>query len=222
MNSDTVWEEYKEPVPVSSQPILYDDEKYIVFSICHGEFGGTIFFYNKLTHKIHYTESTCANSVQKIGEKYLVYSSLAHMIGFIELKEVSDPEKLPIVALQNINKPKNGKILGYTDRTKIAKSIFSYSFLTSSGLFKFKNRTMYLLDMNDDTFLAEIENSTIRIINPLFNRELNNHGTITTNYEGTILVNLKYYLDSGKYREYACLILKDNQLIKLDWNEKHR
>ncbi len=92
LNSDTVWEEYKEPVPVSSQPILYDDEKYIVFSICHGEFGGTIFFYNKLTHKIHYTESTCANSVQKIGEKYLVYSSLAHMIGFIELKEVSDPE----------------------------------------------------------------------------------------------------------------------------------
>ena len=80
---------------------------------------------------------------------------------------------------------------------------------------------MYLLDMKDDTFLAEIENNTIRIINPLLSKRIRNYGTTITNYEGTIIVNLKYYLDSGKYREYACNILKDNKFIKLDWNEKH-
>jgi hypothetical protein len=51
---------------------IFEDNDYIVSSICHGEWGGTLFFKNKSTRKVYETECTCAFDVQKEDDGYLV------------------------------------------------------------------------------------------------------------------------------------------------------
>jgi hypothetical protein len=65
LNSDNVWLDYTVSVPFASQPKLFEDSNYISFCDCQGEFGGTVFFYNKTTNKTYFTEATCANSILK-------------------------------------------------------------------------------------------------------------------------------------------------------------
>lgn len=73
---------------------LYKDEKYEVWKSCSGEWGGTVYFKNKQTGIIHYAIATCPVSVNKIDGKYYVSNSLSHMIGFSDILEIADPEKM--------------------------------------------------------------------------------------------------------------------------------
>lgn len=74
--------------------LLYKDEKYEVWKSCSGEWGGTVYFKNRQNNVIHYAVATCPVSVNKINGKYYVSNSLAHMIGFSEILEIADPEKM--------------------------------------------------------------------------------------------------------------------------------
>lgn len=220
LSSDNVWLDHTSFVPFTSQPKLFEDNNYISFCDCHGEWGGTVYFYSKITKKIYYTEATCANSILKKDDKYLILSHLGHLIGSTELKSVAYPDKLSLVDLKNTNKTFQGLALGYSDSSKAAKTIFNYYYIQIYSSFNYQNRTIYLVNWSGETFLAEINNNVLEIVNPLFNREIYTHNPLTTNYDNTILMNLDYY-GISKEREVSCIIIKDNQLIKLDWNEKH-
>ena len=220
LSTGNTWVDYNTPVPFTHQPKLFDDSLYISFCDCHGEWGGTVYFYNKATNKIYFTEATCANSILKKNNKYLVLSHLGHMMGSTELKEISYPDKLSEVDLKNANKTFQGQALGYADSSKAAKTIFNYYEIQIFASFIYQGRTIYLVYWRDETFLAEIENNTIKIVNPLFNREVYTHDPITNSYGNTVLMNLDFY-GIGVEREVSCVIIKDNELIKLDWNEKH-
>lgn len=220
LNSENVWLDYTASVPFTSQPKLFEDNNYISFCDCHGEFGGTVYFYSKTTKKIYFTEATCANSIIKKDNEYLVLSHLGHMMGSTELKAIAYPDKLSLVDLKNTNKTFQGQALGYSDSSKAAKTIFNYYEIQIFSSFTYKSRTIYLVNWRDETFFAEILNNAIQIVNPLFNREIHTHDPITTNYDNTILMNLDFY-GIAREREVSCIIVKDNQLIKLDWNEKH-
>lgn len=74
--------------------LLYKDEKYEVWKSCSGEWGGTVYFKNKQTGIIHYAIATCPVSINKIDGKYYVSNSLSHMIGFSDILEIDDPEKM--------------------------------------------------------------------------------------------------------------------------------
>jgi hypothetical protein len=84
------WKAYATEIPLKKQPKLFEDEKYICFFDCHGEWGGTVYFYNynKNTSKTYFTEATCANTITKKDNKYYVLSKLGHMMGSAELKEI--------------------------------------------------------------------------------------------------------------------------------------
>ncbi|NVN96500.1 MAG: hypothetical protein HXX18_14585 [Bacteroidetes bacterium] len=236
LNSDNVWLDYTASVPFTGQPKLFEDSSYISFCDCHGEWGGTVYFYNKTTKKIYFTEATCANSILKKNNEYLVLSHLGHMEGSTELKAITNPDKLSLVDLKNTNKPFQGQLslvdlenmnktfqvqaLGNADSSKAANTIFEYYDIQIFSSFTYQGKTLYLVYWRDKTFLAELKNNTIQIVNPLFNRELYTHNPITTNYDNTILMNLDYY-GIAREREVSCIIIKDNQLIKFDWNEKH-
>ena len=220
LNSDNIWLDYTVSVPFTSQPKLFEDSNYISFCDCQGEWGGTVYFYNKTTKKIYFTEATCANSILKKGNEYLVLSHLGHMMGTTELKAIANPDKLSLVDLKNTNKTFKGQALGYAENSKGAKIIFNYDDIQIFASFTYQGKTIYLVYWKDETFLAEIKNNAIQIVNPLFNRELYTHHPVTTNYDNTILMNLDFY-GIAKEREVSCIIIKDNQLIKLDWNEKH-
>ena len=69
-------------------------------------------------------------------------------------------------------------------------------------------------------FLAEMENNTVKIVNPLFNSEIIAHKPVTTIYSDAILINMAYYR-IGRDREVTCILIKDDELIKIDWNKKY-
>lgn len=220
LNSENIWTEYQTEVPFSNQPKLFEDNSYISFCDCHGEWGGTVYFYNKQTKKIHYTEATCANSIIKKNDKYYVLSKLGHMMGSTDLEEITNPDKLPTIELKQTNKTFQGEALGYTDTSKVAKSVFNYYEIQIFSSFIYNDRTIYLVNWRDETFLAEIENSVIKIVNPLFNKEFYTHNPITTAYDKITLINFDFY-GIAREREVYCIIIKDGKLTKLNWNEKH-
>jgi hypothetical protein len=218
LNKEDKWIEYSHDLPFTNQPKLFEDESYISFRDCFGEWGGTVYFFNKNNKKIFYTEATCANSILKRENKYFVLSHLGHMLGSAELKEISNPEKLSQVDIKKINKTVKGEALGYLDKSHASKKVFNWDYIQIFSSFKYENRTFYLVYYESETFLAEINNNTIYLVNPLFNNGFYTHQPITTSYDKTVLINLDFYMIGGE-REISCIIIKDNKFIKLDWNE---
>lgn len=94
---------------------MFSDEKFIVYRKCSGEFGGTIYFYDRQSKETYFTESTCANTVIKRNGQYQILSHLGHMMGTSEIKIIDNPKKL--------TKAKKGQLkfeqgsLGYKDKT---------------------------------------------------------------------------------------------------------
>ena len=78
-----------------------------------------------------------------------------------------------------------------------------------------------MVNWQDRTFLSEIRKKDIIIVDPLFNSDLYTHDPITTQYEnGVILMNLDFY-GLGREREVSMIIIKDKEITKIDWNNKH-
>ena len=219
LDSEKKWVKYEKFVPLKNQPKLFEDSDYISFCDCHGEWGGTVYFYNKSTGKLYFTEATCANSIRK-NDEYLVLSHLGHGMGSSKLKSIGFPDNLSQTDIKKVNTTHNGEALGYTDKSTESKIVFDYYWIQIFSSFSYQMQTIYMVYWSDRTFLAEIENNTIKIINPLFNRELYTHDPITATYDDIVLMNLDFYGIARK-REVSCMVIRDKQIIKLDWNEMH-
>lgn len=68
------WTILKIRLPFRRQPKLFEDGEFMVFSDCFGEFGGTVYFFERETGDI-FTEATCANSVWRVQGRYFVIKS---------------------------------------------------------------------------------------------------------------------------------------------------
>jgi hypothetical protein len=220
LNPENKWTEYDRFIPLKNQPKLFEDSSYIAFRDCHGEWGGTVYFYSKSTGKIFFTEATCANSIRKTDE-YLALSHSGHMMGNSILKSIGLPDNLSQTDTDKVNTMHNGQALGYTDKSTEPKTVFDWWEILAFSSFSYQEKTVYMVNWRDRTFLAEIENNVIKIINPLFNNDLYTHNPITATYDDTVLMNLDFW-GTGREREISCIIIKDGQLIKLDWNKMHR
>jgi hypothetical protein len=216
LSPENKWTEYDRFIPLKNQPKLFEDSSYIAFRDCHGEWGGTVYFYSKSTEKIFFTDATCANSIRK-KDGYLVLSHLGHMMGSSELKSIGLPDNLSQTDIDKVNTTHNGEALGYTDRSAESKTVFSYWEILIFSSFVYQEKTIYMANWHDRTFLAEIENNVIKIINPLFSDDLYTHDPVTMMYGDTVLMNLDFW-GIGREREISCIIIKDGQFIKLDWN----
>ena len=220
LNSENKWTKYDKFIPLKNHPKLFEDNNYIAFRDCHGEWGGTVYFYNKSTEKIYFTEATCANSILKKDDKYLVLSHLGHGMGSTDLKSIGYPDNLSQTSIDKVNTTYKGEALGYSDKSKESKTVFDYYFLQIFSSFIYQERTIFMVHWYQKTFLAEIENDTIKVVNPLLSSDLYTHDPITTTYEDIVLMNLDFYGIAGD-REVSCIIIKDKQFIKLDWNKMH-
>ena len=86
--NDSNWQKYSKEFLLPKQPKLFEDSEFIVFRDCYGEFGGTVCFFDKANGETYFTESTCANSVIKNDDGYLVLAHLGHFMGGLqELKQ---------------------------------------------------------------------------------------------------------------------------------------
>ena len=98
---NNLWTEYKNAVPFCKKdlpfdckPKLFEDNQYLVYQKCEGEFGGAVFFYNKQTGKTYQTQTSCSNSIIKKGNKYQVLSHLGHMSGSSDLQVINNLDDL--------------------------------------------------------------------------------------------------------------------------------
>lgn len=214
------WIKSKNSFPLKNQPKLFEDDEFIVYRDCHGEFGGTVYFYEKLTTKTFFTESTCANSVIKSKNGYEVLAHLGHDNGFSEIKMINDPKKLTFAKETEINTTVKGAALGYTDKSNAFEKKLDFYGVQIFSSFIWKNKELFIVHLADLTFIAEIKNNEIEIVNPLFFSDLYTHNPITNKYGEYTLMNLDHY-GTGLEREISVLIIKGNKITKLDWNENH-
>jgi hypothetical protein len=203
---DNKWVSYNEALPLTNSPVLYQDEQYICYANCNGEFGGEVYFYNKQTKETHVTEATCAVTVYHENGKYYVLSNLGHMMGFTDLVEITDPEKLRI-------KTSNVKIMRDTTGKK---SLFSYQGIQLFSTFEINAQHYYLAYWFEMPFLARVENNVIYIADPLLGKEIYMHNAITTNYNGTTLITYSFYGESRE-RECASIIIDHGNFTRINW-----
>jgi hypothetical protein len=214
------WKAYANEILLKKQPKLFEDEKYICFFDCHGEWGGTVYFYNKNSNKTYFTEATCANMITKKDNKYYVLSTLGHMMGSAESKEISNPDQLSELKRQEVNKPFRGAALRYSDSTKHAKQVFDFFGIQIFSSFPIYDRKVYLVNWRHRAFLAELNDTTFSIVHPLFDDELYTHRPVTTLNPDNSIINLDLYGIAGE-REVSILLIEDNKITRIDWNEKH-
>ncbi len=218
--NDNKWIKFKGSFPLKDQPKLFEDDKFIVYGECFGEWGGTIYFFEKLTSKIYFTESTCANSVIKDEKGYNVLAHLGHGGGSAEIKIIIDPTKLTIAKVDEIGKTVNGHALGYTDKSNAFTKKLDWYGVQVFSSFVYNDKVLYLIHLSDLTFIGEINDNEIKIVNPLFFNDLYTNDPITTRYGNYTLMNLDDY-GRGGHREIAVVIINGNRITKLDWNQRH-
>jgi hypothetical protein len=73
---------------------FYNDSTYYVHACSAGEWGGSVFFWNKKTNKTYSYPATGVQQVLKFKGNYIVSSFLAHMSGFSDYLSINDPTKL--------------------------------------------------------------------------------------------------------------------------------
>lgn len=93
---------------------FFQDENYYVRRTCSGEWGGSIWFKNKSTGIEYSCSATCPVIINKIGDKYVLTNSLAHMCGSAEVVEIENPDSMDIFKKpEPRDKKKRGKVRSY-------------------------------------------------------------------------------------------------------------
>ena len=214
------WTKSKNKFPLKNRPKLFEDDRFIVFGDCFGEWGGTVYFFEKSTLKTFFTESTCANSIIKNENGYNVLAHLGHGGGSTELKTIPDPTKLTLAQPNEVGKTFKGQAIGYSDKSNAFKKTFDLYGAQVFSSFNHKDKVLYLVHLSNFTFLAEIKDNEIQIVNALFFDDFYTHHPVTNKYGNFTLMNLDHY-GTGLDREISVLIINGNKITKLDWNENH-
>ncbi len=208
------WLPYNNVVPFKNRPKLFEDQQFLVYNDCNGEFGGHIYFFDKQTKKTYYTSSTCAVWVRSTAEGYRVLSSLGHMIGHAAETTIADPRRLPEWT------PETGKQLRTVNEKDTSHVVFNYYGIQVFGGAEVNSQVFYILHTNDTPCLATLSNNTFTVVHPLVNYRFYTHDPITARYGNDYLINLDFYGIGGD-REVACLLIRDNRIIFLNWQEFH-
>jgi len=214
------WIKSKDAFPLKNKPKLFDDNEFVVYGDCNGEFGGTVYFFEKATGKTYFTESTCSNTVIKSKEGYQVLANLGHMSGSSEIKVIADPRKLSLAKPNEINRTRIGVTLGYTDKSNAFKKSLDLYGIEIFSTFIHENRELYIVNLAELAFIAEINDNNIKIVHPLFFNDLYTHNPITNKYGDYTLINLDHY-GTGLDREISVIIICKNRITKIDWNENN-
>ncbi|MEO1484405.1 MAG: hypothetical protein AAFU57_01580 [Bacteroidota bacterium] len=210
------WVKTKIKLPFDNEPILFADKDFIIYRKCAGEFGGTIYFYDRKSTQTYYTDSTCSITVAKFNGKYHVYSNLGHMMGRSKMKIIDNPKKLSKADKSQLKS--NLYNLGYQDKSRNAVTSFDLMGIQLFSSFSIDNRPMLITHLQDRTFLSEIKGRKIEIINPLFNNNKYTHDPITRTYGKYILINLDFD-STAMNREVSLIVIEGNSITLLDWNE---
>jgi len=150
---------------------FYEDENYIVSDSCRGEFGGNIYFKDKVSKTQYSFYATCPLIINKLNNKYYLTTSLAHMSGFCGLYEIDNPKELTKVDILDFNDYRNMKsVLG-------AKPLINEIGNTILISFIYKKKLYHIVSDRDQTYLAERENTELKKIQQLTDFGMYSYGS---------------------------------------------
>src|SRR5690606_22516115 len=129
-----------------------------------------------------------------------------------------DPKKLTKAKINQL-KIKQGS-LGYQDKTNEYSKGLDLFGIQLFSTFDHNDRKLFLVHFNESTFLAEIDGNEIQIVNPLFNNDKYTHNPITRTYGKYTLISMDYH-GTAFDREVSVMLINDNIITLLDWNENH-
>lgn len=76
---------------------IFEDTFYRIRAISSGEFGGSVYFFDKKTKKTFACPSYSTKNIFKINKSYFIINSLAHMGGSTEIYKIDDPQKMYLI-----------------------------------------------------------------------------------------------------------------------------
>jgi hypothetical protein len=208
----------------------FQDSLYNIYSHCMGEFGGSIAFQSRNdTNKIHVISSSCVQQIEKVDSGYLIMESLAHMCGFSKIVIIKEPKNhftLPkdsvidefLLKNDSIWQLQNGYFQNtYEDDTLI--DIMGYVFVIT---FIHNNQRFVICSDDYKTYLSEINNGEMRIVDTLINQPswsynsnlvIKENGNYYCRYSGH---TKKHYSDTSStphYRFAGVIAIKGDSII---------
>lgn len=157
--------------------VFYEDENYIVRKTCSGEWGGTIWFKNKLTGIEYSCEATCPVIVNKVNGKYIVTTTLAHMIGFSKIIEINNPDSMAVFKLPEPRQKKGKRTLYYvgdneSNSTKGTNTLVDSVRVMTIATFPFNEQLFHIVTDFHKTYISKIENNRFVTIDTISNTSI--------------------------------------------------
>ena len=132
----------------------YKDEIYNIYSVCNGEFGGTIYFQSKKTKNNYEAASTCPIVVNKLGGQYYVTNAASVL-------KIQDPQKLET---SNLNfETHHGSSFTKGVETLFDTLDFDMDLYIATS-FVSNNKLLNLCSDKQETYVGEIENKKMKPI----------------------------------------------------------
>lgn len=155
--------------------VFYEDENYKVRETCSGEWGGTVYFKNKKTHKETAASATCVVNVNKIDGKYFVTSSLNHLSRSTKIIEIDNPAELDVFKLPKPKSFYKGKGIYSVDdveskSTKGTKKVLDSIRVLALASFIWKKNLYHLYTDTSNVYLATIENKKFKNILKIYDK----------------------------------------------------
>lgn len=236
------WIKKQKQLPFSNSEPIYETDKYIFYSICQGEFGGLVFFYNKFSHKITFAPATCAVSLMKFKEGFYIVSNMAHMDGNSDIILVNNPDllyELPDSLYENYKWDDIFKFYPILADTSIYNKQIVHVYsewikLLTSG-FRIKGKNYFLTNMsfkdNYSTYLTRFKNDTLTVIptsDTIFSALPASHGELTKIMDDRTVIDYTLFADDPRdWKEYdyrnlllTTFIINDSSLIRINWRHE--
>lgn len=182
-------------------PIVYQDEKYQISSVCYGEFGGLAYFQNKKTSQVYETDATCLKSVNKIGGSYYLTNKIDWM-GDSYVVKIYDPDILPIaqkpLKLQsNFDNSVQTIANGSEVILDLMQLTINYSFIYNDSLYHvLKGSQGITFEKSKNGKMFKI-NTPLNIVNTHFQQQISGNNIVCDFYENNGKCGLIFYQNDG-------------------------
>jgi hypothetical protein len=215
--SDTTWKPYTLNEPVALFDILFEDGKFVFYSISQGEWGTVLFVYDKEIKALraisYQTDPKCI--FFKDGH-YYINASLRHGSGSSSFKSIANVKTLPIVSTQQNKKlllshfnklpivdyPKVN--LDAIRKDDLFKNLINIDYgIMVTNTFHVRNREFHFTDYNqwkdqsqsyDKTYITEIDNRELKIVD-----SINSFSVLRTRNFNDIAIIESKFINKGIY-----------------------
>lgn len=198
LNRDTIWTKYSFKLPVKLFDILYEDNQYILYPCDFGEWGSSLYIYDKYSQSTKgLSVSDCPRSVIKQNGKFLISAATYHGSGSSELYYLNDLECLKTL-VKGDNKVTTDSLKKYW-KNQIGLD-FTYSSKFIQKLKEIEYGSIATIFQQDSTFYS-IEQDLHRDKSATITKMNNN---ILLDYENTHLDDLETAHQYGRETIIKC------------------